>query len=194
MKKALLLLLASPCLAGAAVIQFDLFNPNGVGETLRISDGSNPLSGTLVELGFFSVDTPSFSGTWTPLDSNSMGTGGDAGYINQQFTVDTDTAPAGLSVTTVLAFRFYDSVDNSGGFNTVTDTVNPDWVYAINNAAPPIGPPPRSLALATGVDTPSAGLAWENGAGSAFSTIPEPSSILLSALGLGLVAGRRKRA
>ena len=106
-------------------------------------------------------------------------------YLSYQFKDDYSFIPV---AGTPLAIRFYDSTSlaTANYFNCVSNT-NGTWNWAG-------GTPEPTITLT--FSTTSATQVWQGGAASAFRTtlaVPEPSGVLLAMIGLGPLAGMRRR-
>lgn len=209
MKQTAYFLVASACFvswSAAATSAVSLINTNTTVKdntgTVALDAGGNPASdGDVIQVGYFSTDTSSFSGTWIPITGNgssntnlltTIGDGGDAtadGIFSINVTFDdsdpqrSSNLPAGGAQ---LALRFYNasSVASATHFNTVTDA---SWTFK---------------SLSTNVQTPSlldmdsaANLVWQDN-GNPFVTslvVPEPSTTAILGLGgLALLLRRRR--
>lgn len=170
---------------------------------VALDAGTDPSGdGDLIQVGYFSGDTSSFTGTWMPITGlgspntlliTSIGDGGDStsdGLFSINVTFD-DSNP--LSSTDMpandaqLAMRFFNAPTEGSAthYNTVTDA---SWTFK---------------ALSDNVQTPTAmdmdsapGMVWEDN-GNPFETsiaiVPEPSSVALLGLGGLAVLLRRRR-
>lgn len=155
--------------------------------------------GTILQLGYYTAATTStpFAGDWVAMTGSGTSyqtTIGDSGNnpngtfkLEVLFTQGSYTF-AEPAVGTPLALRFYDSTSLAAStyFNAVTDTTG-----GFNWVAP--SSPTSTAGLSLGLS--SVGIVWQDGAGSAFRTtiaVPEPSCLLLSVLGLGALAVRRR--
>ena len=167
------------------------------GGTALSSGTSADGDGTVLQLGYYTASTTldPFSGSWVAMTgpgTSYQTTMGDSGNnpngvfkLTILFTAGSllFTAPADG---TPLALRFYDStsIATSTYFNAVSDTTGAfNWVTPAE---------PKSTAALTFL-TP--GVVWQDGSGSAYRTtiaVPEPCSLLLSVLGLGALAVRRR--
>lgn len=159
---------------------------------------SSPLSagtsasgdGTLLELGYYSsasVSNP-FQGFWTVLATSTIGDDGMnvAGSFSTKSILGPSNDPS-LTTSTPLAIRFYDgtSVGNSTYFNAVSNTSGA-WNY--------IAPTTPSPVINIVIDKTN-NIVFQDGGSGAFRTvvpIPEPSHMILIAVG-GLVALSRRR-
>lgn len=192
------------CDLHAAVIVVDCYT--GTGYPLRNRTGSVLSAGTaatgdgaLVQLGYYSGGSLAnpFSGNWVTLTGpgtsylpSSVGDG--AGQVAGLFKLSL-TFPTGFAgepvIGTPLCLRFYDAPDTpaAGYFNAVTST-DGSWNWAGIGTVPQL-----ELAINTGsVEN----LVWQGGAASAFRTtipMPEPSGALQAMIGLGILAGTRRR-
>lgn len=165
-------------------------NPLSAGTT---ADGD----GTVVQIGYHTLATTlhPFAGEWVAMTgpgTSYLTAVGDSGGRNageiKLVLVFTEgalgfTAPADG---TPLALRFYDStsIATSTYFNAVSDTTG-----VFNWATPTESRSNSGLYFLT------AGVVWQGGAASASRTtiaIPEPSCLLLSLVGLGALAVRRR--
>ena len=157
--------------------------------------------GDLIQVGYFTGGTSSFSGTWIAItgigSSNpslvtSIGDGGDEtsnGIFSINITFDTsDSGKSGdLPATgTQLGLRFYNDTTSATAthYNTVTDT---SWTFKelINDPSTP-----RALDMDT---APS--LVWQDDLNpfvTSLEVVPEPSSTALLGLG-GLALSLRRR-
>ncbi len=182
---------------------------NGAGTPFENSlNGSNgqPLPvGSLLQVGYFPglAGPPSTQAQWDTfvnisainwqigLDSNGGSTSGAGNFVAAATLLDdTVDIPTG---TLQYGVRIFDgtSVASSTNFNTVSLA---DW-NTVGADVPTPGQGTLTLNVAENPFSP-ANFVWEDSA-NAFSTtiaVPEPSSVLLSALGLLALAGRRKRA
>lgn len=189
---------------GAATITYNIENPSGLGsEFAMISGNGSPLPvGSRIEFGYFSEGTETFAGIWTPLATGAIGDGAQpAGYFRTAFVVDYDTAPGNqLAFGTQLGLRIYDTADDTGRYNSMTNTSAggdvpsgaSEWRWTINQSSLPVGVPPANSLLLTdsSFSAPSMNLLWETG--QAF-TVPEPSTIPLLLLSGAALMGRRRR-
>ncbi len=154
--------------------------------------------GAIYQIGYFSVDTAGFTGTWIALTGDdsanptlisSIGDSGDGsdGLLTQSFGFDDVTHNSLPAAGTQLALRFYNatSVAGSTHYNTVT---NAAWTLNSFSDSPS---PPQAL----DVDE-SSGRVWQDSSNT-FKTsiviVPEPSSIALLGLGLVSFTLRRRR-
>lgn len=195
--------LALSSMSFAAVVQIDYGNTVTPITTLagtNLTAGGNAAGdGAVIQIGYFTGATATFSGTWVPITGlgsvnssllTSIGDGGEASdtgifQFAAIFNTDNPTASGNLpAADTQLAFRFYNgtTIGNSTHYNTVT---NASWLF--KNPATP-APTPITMSLDVG------GLVWQDSA-NAFKTgilIPEPSTALLGAVG-ALALLRRRR-
>jgi len=200
--------------AQGGVVSINGSNGVGGGFTVTLNDSvtSNPLAvGSVIEVGYFLgltavPATPEDWNTFTAIPAFSWNIGMDTAGGNTNgpgnFAADfTQINDGGVDVPTGTLYyglRFYNgaSVPTSTRFNTAASE---GWNTSGVDGAPTPGSGQLSLNAITGF-LQAPGFAWEDGtspSASSVSTtlaIPEPSSLLLSALGFGLLAGRRKRA
>lgn len=188
--------------AGANTIQDNMGNALTSGVSTVNGDGA------LIELGYFTGNTSSFTGTWVALTGPSSNntslitTVGDVtaqdgsimvpdGLFAIAATFDTDIATASNDLPVAgaqLALRFYDSTTRaaSSHFNTVTSTA---WTFTA-----PADPAPIPIDI--NLDSVSDPFVWQDSA-SPFQTtlvVPEPSSAALVGLGGLALLLRRRRA
>lgn len=213
MSKVGLLLVASVSSSMAVSVQVDLtlaagtnFITDNTGTNLSAGVSTVNGDGALMELGYFTGDTSTFTGTWVALTGPSSNntlvtTVGDLtaqdgtipipdGQFSIQVLFDTNVAgtandlPAGGQQ---LALRFYNGTTRgtSTHFNTATSDA---WSF-VTPANPT--PPPVNVNLDSVTNT----IIWEDNT-RAFATslvVPEPSSTALLGLGgLALILRRRR--
>ena len=203
------LLALSPILANAATVTLNANNGTGGNFVIPFTDSSSnrlPV-GSLIEIGYFDglSSTPSSQAdfaTFTAITSansavgnNADGSTSPAGEFSTANFILTD---GGVDIPNGLLFyglRIYDgtSVATSNNFNVVA--ADPWNTTPIDGVPSPGGDGQVTLSAISGFLAPD-GLIWQDAAnpGSTTIAVPEPSSVLLSALGLLALAGRRKRA
>ena len=152
--------------------------------------------GFVYQIGYFTGDTNTFTGTWVALTGAGSANpglvttigdsgGGPDGLISQSITFDDtihNSLPAGGAQ---LAIRFYNSTlpNTATHFNTVTNTT-----WTLNAFSTPPSP-------SQGLNMDAAGLTWEDNS-NPFATsivIPEPSTFALFGLGGLAMLIRRRR-
>ena len=187
----------------AAVSQVDFVNSI----TPILDNVGNPLlpgtsidgDGDLIQIGYFSGDTATFSGDWIPITGlgsanptllTSIGDGGDStsfGIFSGSILFDT-TDPASSSALptggTQLAIRFYNDTTEATAthYNTVTSS---DLSWEFPTPSTPQGTP-------AALDMDGTTLVWEDALNPFMTTIPEPASAALGLLS-GLFLLRRRR-
>jgi hypothetical protein len=190
-------------LSFAATVQIDYGNTTVPMTTLggvNLTAGGNAAGdGAIIQIGYFTGATSTFTGTWVPITGlgsvnsallTSVGDGGestDTGIFQAVAIFNTDNPQASGSLpanNTQLAFRIYNDTTLAGSthYNTVT---NANWLFKT-----PATPAPTPITMSMD----AAGLVWQDAA-NPFKTsivIPEPSTALLGAVGaLGLLRRRR---
>ena len=167
------------------------------GSALTSGVGTVQGDGAIIQLGYFSTSTNSFSGTWNSIAGigslnpsldprvGDFDTQSDIedGFFSISVTFDDVTGiDVGLpAADTQLAIRFYDTTSegslSSANYNTVTNNL---WTF---NALGDPAPTKRTLDITQTTGT----TVWED-SGNPFETtlVPEPSSLAL--LGLGATA------
>lgn len=183
--------------AATTVIMHNLV-PNGIGlkdmsGNLLTAGTASAGDGAILQLGYYSAATAAdpFAGAWIVMaGSDTIGDkSGDlsAGKfsLSYQFKDDYKFIPV---AGTPLAIRFYDSTSlaTANYFNCVSNT-NGTWNWAG-------GTPEPTITLTFSTTSPTQ--VWQGGAASAFRTtlaVPEPSGVLLAMIGLGPLAGMRRR-
>lgn len=195
--------------ASTQIIAANLGSPvfDNTGTELSVGVDTVNGDGDLFEIGYFTGDTATFSGTWTAITGVSssnpvvISTIGDldgqdgftpvpAGQFSTAFEFD-DTVPGTTNdlpaSNAQLAIRFYDGATRVGSmYNTVTSS---SWQFKSLSATP--SPPFPNLDLSDSQVT----LVWEDSSNPFKTTlVPEPSSVALLGLGgLALVLRRRRQ-
>lgn len=152
--------------------------------------------GAILQLGYYTMATTlnPFAGAWLPLTGEGSGnsfysTVGDKAMPDGLFGIGLSffTTNANMpSAGTPLTIRFYDStsIATSTYFNAVSNTTGAwNWIT------------PSNLNPTINILLTDLGVVFQDGPTSAFRTtiaIPEPSCLLLSVLGLGALAVRRR--
>ena len=174
------------------------------GTPLTSGDPDARGDGALIQVGYFSDDTATFSGTWIPIaglsstNSSLNITVGDFddpgaipdGYVGKTVVFDsTKGTNVGLpSVDTQLAVRIYDTTSEASlgtaNYNTVTHSVWKRKGLAT--------PPPTTTIL----QLDSGGTVWEDSSApfqTSIAPVPEPSSFALLGLGAAAMLFRRRK-
>lgn len=197
------LLSSSPLVYGASIqisLSADFVSLNDFDNNPLNAGTSSNGDGAILQLGYYTASTTvgPFSGDWVAMTGPGTSyptTIGDSGnqdpgsfkivVLFSQGSYSFPEPPVG----TPMALRFYNSTSlgTSTYFNAVTDTVAQfNWVAPSD----PTSSAGLSLTFLT------AGVVWQDGAGSAFRTtipVPEPSSSALFALvSLGVMVVRRR--
>tara|TARA_B110000908_G_scaffold125566_1_gene147218 strand:- start:363 stop:1010 length:648 start_codon:yes stop_codon:yes gene_type:complete len=176
------------------------------GSALTSGVGTVQGDGAIIQLGYFSTSTNSFSGTWNAIAGigslnpsldprvGDFDTQSDIpdGFFSISVTFDDGAGTdVGLpAADTQLAIRFYDTATegnlSSANFNTATNNL---WTF---NALGDPAPTDRILDITQTTGT----TVWED-SGNAFKTsitaVPEPSSFALLGLGALAMTFRRKK-
>jgi len=161
--------------------------------------GATLNTGDVARLGYFElVDGPAVDGDlftgFVPISTVLVNIDAN-GNFSQTITLD-DMAdlPGTTSQTLQFGIRFFNDSSEAAAtfYNTVTDS---DWQFTFSNAIPP----PTDSEMLLDPILGEAGVVWEDGSASAFSTtirtdaVPEPSTAISALLGLGFLLGSRRR-